>query len=176
MWGLPQRQGSIHWSTFDVSRQLAERGEACLVHRLPAHGRGGSQDEVKLAPPYARSLAHACGGSQDEEKNLLLPPFTPRPYYLGYRDYIILFGIYMSFSTPSIYLYKATIKNTFCIYTRPQIVIETKVTTPSFPVYGSILKSLQPRQTVSGQINFVLLVCTSNQYTHFLKKLCLPRH
>ena len=26
--------GSIHWSTFDVSRQLAERGEACLV-RLP---------------------------------------------------------------------------------------------------------------------------------------------
>ena len=35
---------------------------------------------------------------QDEEKNLLLPPFTPRPYYLGYRDYIILFGIYMSFS------------------------------------------------------------------------------
>ncbi len=48
--------------------------------------------------PYARSLAHARGGSQDEEKNLLLPPFTPRPYYLGYRDYIILFGIYMSFS------------------------------------------------------------------------------
>ena len=59
----------------------------------PAHGRGGSQDEVKLAPPYARSLAHARGGSQDEEKNLLLPLFTPRPYYLGYRDYtIILFG------------------------------------------------------------------------------------
>ena len=51
-----------------------------------------------LATPYARSLAHARGGSQDEEKNLLLPPFTPRPYYLGYRDYIILFGIYMSFS------------------------------------------------------------------------------
>ena len=81
-----------------MSRQLAERGEACLVRHLPAHGRGGSQDEVKLAPPYARSLAHARGGSQDEEKNLLLPPFTPRPYYLGYRDYIILFGIYMSFS------------------------------------------------------------------------------
>ena len=53
---------------------------------------------MKLAPPYARSLAHVRGGSQDEEKNLLLPPFTPRPYYLGYRDYIILFGIYMSFS------------------------------------------------------------------------------
>ena len=45
--------------------------------------------------PYARSLAHAHGGLQDEEKNLLLPPFTPRPYYLGYRDYIILFGIYI---------------------------------------------------------------------------------
>ena len=135
----------------------------------PAHGRGGSQDEVKLAPPYARSLAHARGGSQDEEKNLLLPPFTPRPYYLGYRDYIILFGIYMSFSTPSIYLYKATIKNTFCIYTRPQIVIKTKVTTPSFPVYGSISKSLQPRQTVSGRINFV--VCTSNQYARFSQEV-----
>ena len=51
-----------------------------------------------LTMPYARSLAHAHDGSQDEEKNLLLPPFTPRPYYLGYRDYIILFGIYMSFS------------------------------------------------------------------------------
>ena len=35
MWGLPQRQGSIHQSTFDVSRQLTERGEACLVRRLP---------------------------------------------------------------------------------------------------------------------------------------------
>ena len=93
-----------------MSRQLAEWGEACLVRRLPAHGRGGSQDEVKLAPPYARSLAHAHGGSHNKEKNSLLPPFTTRPYYLGYRDYIILFGIYMSFSTPSIYLYKATIK------------------------------------------------------------------
>ena len=61
------------------------------------------------------------------------------------REIIILFGIYMSFSTPSIYLYKATIKNTFCIYTRTQIVIEIKFTTPSFPVYGSISKSLQPR-------------------------------
>ena len=59
---------------------------------------------------YARSLAHARDSSQDKEKKLLLPPFTPRPYNLGYRDYIILFGIYMSFSTPSIYLYKATIK------------------------------------------------------------------
>ena len=81
-----------------MSRQLAERGEACIVRRLPRPRARCSQDEVKLAPPYARSLAHARGGSQDEEKNLLLPPFTPHPYYLGYRDYIILFGIYMSFS------------------------------------------------------------------------------
>ena len=53
-----------------------------------------------LTTPYARSLAHPRGGSRDEEKILLvLPPFTPRPYYLSYRDYtIILFGIYMSFS------------------------------------------------------------------------------
>ena len=54
----------------------------------PAHGRGGSQDEVKLTSTnvrlYARSLAHARDGSQDKEKFLLvLPPFTPRPYYLG---------------------------------------------------------------------------------------------
>ena len=52
MWGLPQRQGSIHLSTFDVSRQLAERGEACLVVSL-AHRRGGSQEDVKLAYQYA---------------------------------------------------------------------------------------------------------------------------
>ena len=94
MQGLPYRQGSIRWSTFDVSRQLAERGEACLVRRLPPHRRGGSQDEVKLAPPYARSLAHAHGGSQDEQKILLvLPPFTPCPYYLGQRDYHIVWNI-----------------------------------------------------------------------------------
>ena len=84
-----------------MSRQLAERGEACLL-RL--------------------SLAHARGGSQDEEKNLLLPPFTPRPYYLGYRDYIILFGIYMSFSrfqyellvhTPNIDVYRRILECRF---------------------------------------------------------------
>ena len=38
-WGLPYRQGSIHSRcsvriTFDVSRQLVERGEACLLRRL----------------------------------------------------------------------------------------------------------------------------------------------
>ena len=87
MWGLSKRQGSIHWSTFDVSRQLAERGEACLVRRLPrprVRWLGELQDEEKLAyDAYACSLAHARGGLQDEEKILLLPPFTPRPYYLG---------------------------------------------------------------------------------------------
>ena len=68
-----------------MSRQLAEQGEACLVRRLPAHGRSDSQDEVKLttiARLYARSLAHARGGSQHEEKILLLLPFTPHPYYV----------------------------------------------------------------------------------------------
>ena len=30
----------------------------------------------------ALSLAHARGGSQHEEEILLLPPFTPRPYYV----------------------------------------------------------------------------------------------
>ena len=58
--------------------------------------------------PYARSLAHARGGSQDEEKILLLPLLLLVPTLV--REIIILFGICMSFSTPSIYLYKATIK------------------------------------------------------------------
>ena len=30
-------------------------------------------------------------------------------------------------STPSIYLYKATMENILCIYTRPPTIIETKV-------------------------------------------------
>ena len=129
MWGLPQRQGSIHWSTFYVSRQLIERGETCLVCRLPR--------------PRARWLT-ARGEN-----------FTTPSVYSSSLLRTLL-------SSPSIYFYKATIKNTFCIYTRPQIVIKTKVTTPSFPVYGSISKSLQPRQTVSGRINFV--VCTVHSF------------
>ena len=65
-------------TTFDVSRQLAEQGEACLVRPLPrprAWWLVESQDEEKLAYyAYARSLAHVRGGSLDEEKILLLPP------------------------------------------------------------------------------------------------------
>ena len=58
---------------------------------------------------HAFSLAHARGGSQTRWKfyyslRLLLVPTTL------VREIIILFGIYMSFSTPSIYLYTATIK------------------------------------------------------------------
>ena len=64
--------------TFDVSSQLAERGEACLgrhLRRPRARWLLESRDEEKLAYyAYARSLAHARGGSQDEEKILLLPP------------------------------------------------------------------------------------------------------
>ena len=80
-----------------------------------------SQNEEKLAQ-YAVSPAHGHSGSQDEEKNLLLPPFTPRPYYLGYRDYIILSGIYMSFSrfqyellvhTPNTDVYRRILECTF---------------------------------------------------------------
>ena len=33
---------------FDVSRQLAERGEACLLRLSLAHARGGSQDEERV--------------------------------------------------------------------------------------------------------------------------------
>ena len=100
-----------------------------------------SSSTVRLTPAPSPARAVACRARRKfyYSLRLLLVPTTL------VREIIILFGIYMSFSTPSIYLYKATIKNTFCIYTRPQIVIETKVTTPSFPVYGSISKSLQPR-------------------------------
>ena len=56
-------------------------------------------NEVKLAYyaicPLPRPCALWLAGRGEK---LLLPPFTPRPYYLGYRDYIILFGIYMSFT------------------------------------------------------------------------------
>ena len=94
---------------------------------------------MKLAPPYARSVAHARGGSQDEEKNLLLPPFTPRPYYLGYRDYIILFGIYMSFSrfqyellvhTPNTDVYRRILECTFTHFA-PYVVALSLAPRPS---------------------------------------------
>ena len=94
---------------------------------------------MKLAPPYARSLAHVRGGSQDEEKNLLLPPFTPRPYYLGYRDYIILFGIYMSFSrfqyellvhTPNTDVYRRILECTFTHFA-PYVVALSLAPQPS---------------------------------------------
>ena len=134
----------------------------------PAHGRGGSQDEVKLAYEQQQQYYYYC--------TPLRPLPRPRAPWLAARgENFTTPSVYSSsllhtlVSTPSIYLYKATIKNTFCIYTRPQIVIEKKVTTPSFPVYGSISKSLQPRQTVSGRINFV--VCTSNQYARFSQEV-----
>ena len=92
--------------------------------------------------PYARSLAHARGGSQDEEKNLLLPPFTPRPYYLGYRDYIILFGIYMSFSrfqyellvhTPNTDVYRCILECRFTHFAPYVVHIETDVIVRTLP-------------------------------------------
>ena len=81
-----------------MSRQLVERGEACLVRPLPrpqARWLAESQDEEKLAYyAYARSLAHARGGSQDEEKTLLLAPLDIYSPTLV-REIIILFEIYV---------------------------------------------------------------------------------
>ena len=56
MWGLPQRQGSIQWSTLmcPVNSQNEEKLSQYAVS--PAHGRGGSQDEVKLAYYALRTL------------------------------------------------------------------------------------------------------------------------
>ena len=80
-----------------MSRQLAERGEAFLVRRLPhprARWLAESRDEEKLAYyAYARSLAHVRSGSQDEEKILLLPPLLLVPTLV--REIIILFRIYV---------------------------------------------------------------------------------
>ena len=92
---------------------------------------------------HAFSLAHARGGSQDEEKNLLLPPFTTRPYYLGYRDYIILFGIYMSFSrfqyellvhTPNTDVYRRILGCRFTNFAPYVVHIETDVIVRTLPV------------------------------------------
>ena len=135
---------TLYWSTFDVSHQLAARGEACLVRRLPrpwVWWLAGWGETCLRVVVIVLLLLYA-----------LHPLPRPRARWLAARgENFTTPSVYSSsllrtlVSTPSIYLYKATIKNTFCIYTRPQIVIETKVTTPSFPVYGSISKSLQPR-------------------------------
>ena len=89
-----------------MSRQLAERGEACLVPVSPAHGHGGSQDEVKLAYEY---YYYYCAP--------LLPLPRPRARWLAARgENFTTPSVYSSsllrtlVSTPSIYLYKATIK------------------------------------------------------------------
>ena len=54
---------------FDVSRQLAERGEACLLRLSLAHARGGSQDEERvlttarpLPLPLPLPRPRPCGG------------------------------------------------------------------------------------------------------------------
>ena len=59
----------------------------------PAHGRGGSQDEVKLDPPLPmRAVARGTRRKIYYSLRLLLVPTTL------VREIIILFGIYMSFS------------------------------------------------------------------------------
>ena len=99
----------------------------CLCGRLSTCTRWSIGRSLLLlyaftpAPSPTRAVARSTRRKFYYSLRLLLVPTTL------VREIIILFGIYMSFSTPSIYLYKALQKNTFCIYTRPQIVIETKV-------------------------------------------------
>ena len=116
---------------------------------------------MKLAPPYARSLAHARGGSQDEEKNLLLPPFTPRPYYLGYRDYIILFGIYMSFSrfqyellvhTPNTDVYRRILECRFTHFAPYVVHIETDVIVRTLPHPSTLAHVVDVQQFIRSHI------------------------
>ena len=84
-----------------MSRQLTERGEACLVHCPPrpqARWLTESQDEEKLAYyGYACSLTHARRGSRDEEKILLLPLLDVYILLVPnlVREIIILFEIYV---------------------------------------------------------------------------------
>ena len=116
---------------------------------------------MKLAPPYARSLAHARGGSQDEEKNLLLPPFTPRPYYLGYRDYIILFGIYMSFSifqyellvhTPNTDVYRRILECRFTHFASYVVHTETGVIVRTLPRPSTLAHVVDVQQFIRSHI------------------------
>ena len=109
MWSLPYRQGSIHWSTFDVSRQLAERGEACLVRHLPR--------------PLARCLTGWGEACLRVVVVVLLLMYALRPlprprarWLAGRGENFTTPFVYSSsllrtlVSNPSIYLYKATIK------------------------------------------------------------------
>ena len=98
------------------------------------------------------------GGSQDEEKNLLLPPFTPRPYYLGYRDYIILFGIYMSFSrfqyellvhTPNTDVYRRILECRFTHFAPYVVHIERDVIVHTLPRPSP----LDPRSTLAHVVD-----------------------
>ena len=120
-----------------------------------------SQKEEKLAQ-YTVTHAHGRGGSQDEVKlayHALRPLPRPRARWLTARgENFTTPSVYSSsllrtlVSTPSIYLYKATIKK-YILH-----LYKATNSNRAFLVYGSISKSLQPRQTVSGRINFV--VCT----------------
>ena len=73
---------------------------------------------------------------------MLLPPLTPRPYYLVYRDYIILFGIYMSFSrfqyellvhTPNTDVYRRILECRFTHFAPYVVHIETDIVVRTLP-------------------------------------------
>ena len=138
----------------------------------PAHGRSGSQDEVKLAYEQQQQYYYYC--------TPLRP--LPRPcarWLAAQGENFTTPSVYSSsllrtlVSTPSIYLYKATIKKYILHLYKATNNNRDKSYYPSFPVYGSISKSLQPRQTVSGRINFI--VCTSNQYAHFSQEVMFTK-
>ena len=143
MWGLPWRQGSIHWSTFDVSRQLAEQGEACLLCRLPRSwvrwliGRGEACLLVRLkpAPSPTRAVARRTRRNFYYSLCLLLVPTLV-------REIIILFGIYMSFSrfqyellvhTPKTDVYRRILECRFTHFAPYVVHIETDIIVRTLP-------------------------------------------
>ena len=82
--------------TFDVSRQLAERGEACLVRRLPcprARWLAGRGEACLLhltpAPSPMRAVARRTRRKIYYSLRLLLVPITL------VRDYHIVWNIYV---------------------------------------------------------------------------------
>ena len=137
MWGLPQRQGSIHWSTFDVSHQLVERGEACLVRPLPR--------------PCARWLAGR--GEKFTTPSVYSSPLLPwlqRLYHIFWNMYVLSrFQYELLVHTPNTDVYRRILECTFTHFA-PYVVALSLAPRPS-PTWWTCSNSfglIQPEQYI----------------------------
>ena len=124
----------------------------------PAHGHGGSQDEVKLAYYALRPLPHPCAGwlAGRGEK------FTTPSVYsssLLVREIIILFGIYMSFSrfqyeilvhTPNTDVYRRILECRFTHFAPYVVHIETDVLVRTLPCPSTLARPFPTWWTCSN--------------------------